>query len=70
MQELLEWQDFKQIRWQGEYEILYVAENCFSCQLKHMRFTIEAKHVQVDYFANKGFMLQAKDIAMMQFVVE
>ncbi|MGM9950711.1 MAG: hypothetical protein ACI33P_11315 [Lysinibacillus sp.] len=62
LDDVLEWIQFRQIRWNGLYDVRQVAPNLFSCSLGKFHLTLEGEGILVQYLAEGGFLLSAKVI--------
>lgn len=62
LDDVLEWIQFRQIRWNGFYEVRQVAADIFSCSLGKFQLTIEGEGILVQYLTEGGFLLSAKAI--------
>ncbi len=68
MNQWLEWQNLRQIRWQGPYEVTKVEPTSFHCKIANFLMQIEGEHIEVAYLAEEGFMVQAEPITSIQMV--
>ncbi|WP_431029752.1 hypothetical protein [Lysinibacillus sp. LZ02] len=62
LDDMLEWIQFQQIRWNGTYDVHQVSATIFSCSIGKFRLTIEGEGLLVQYLTTEGFLLEVKAI--------
>ena len=62
LDDVLEWIQFQQIRWNGTYDVHQVSSTTFSCSIGKFDITIEGEGLLVQYLTSEGFLLDVEKI--------
>ena len=62
LDDVLEWIQFQQIRWNGTYDVHQVSSTTFVCSIGRFNITIEGEGLLVQYFTSEGFLLDVEKI--------
>ena len=62
LDDVLEWIQFQQIRWNGTYDVHKVSSTIFTCSIGKFDITIEGEGLLVQYLTSEGFLLDVETI--------
>ena len=62
LDDVLEWIQFQQIRWNGTYDVHQVSSTIFTCTIGKFDITIEGEGLLVQYLTSEGFLLDVETI--------
>ena len=62
LDDVLEWIQFQQIRWNGTYDVHQVSSTIFTCSIGKFDITIEGEGLLVQYLTSEGFLLDVEAI--------
>ena len=62
LDDVLEWIQFQQIRWNGTYDVHKVSSTIFTCSIGKFDITIEGEGLLVQYLTSEGFLLDVEAI--------